>query len=589
MFNVLQQNDLPRPWENHEVTVCIPHLDTPEVLSLAVRLWQLQNVRPFFLIVDSGSRSPESIEFLEKLARESDIEVARLGIVSDVEHRSDRVAIAMDYAFSRCPTEYLLAAHVDLFPKHRDLISRLLRLCDRATPVVGWEMSPRGPGPDGVTNGTFSDGCPGHACTMFHMPTMDRIGAGWSMRRAHNSFGLPRSYTEVHGWPDTEICLGKILAAEGIDPLFLGRETNGETQETEDWVHARSATAELLLHGRPLERQSIAFAAARGRIAEWLLNDARKERALDQQHLEHERQTRHDRADEPICGLPHCHSRRILRERTDVWFCAHPSHHSRENLVTREMCAICRYWQQAAPDRFRPFVPVPRRQAGSIWYGTVGIAVVCREETSDSLLRDTLDCALVQSYPAHEIVVLDMPQVTEWEVVLKDYADERLRRIGGPIAGEMAIAAVCLESMDSEAICFVYAGDLIDSRFLEQGLREFQVRNVGAVGAAVETFGDRNDLLPTSVEAVHESNAARGGPPPGILISRKFVRHPDAVQNSPSANGRSGQDPGISPRWVPLSGAIIRKQLGIYHRRAVGTCSHFADHEPALESPKVAF
>src|SRR5579862_5901859 len=99
--NVLLRNDLPRPWESHKVTVCIPHLDTPEVLSIAVRLWQLQSEPPFLLIIDSGSRSEAAAETLDGLASQPSIEVARLGITSDVEHLSDRVAIAMDYAFAR--------------------------------------------------------------------------------------------------------------------------------------------------------------------------------------------------------------------------------------------------------------------------------------------------------------------------------------------------------------------------------------------------------------------------------------------------------------------------------------------------------
>lgn len=267
--SLLRRKDLPKPWQNYSVTVCIPHLETPELLLTSVRLWELQHRRPFILVVDTGSTSAESSDAFSDLRGRPGIEVAELGILSAVEHLSDRVAIAMDYAFSRCPTELLLATHVDVFPKHRDLVNKYLPLCSASNPVVGWEMSPRGPGRDGLVRGTLSNGVPGHAFTLFHVPTMDRIGAGWSMRRAHHAFGLPRSYTHVDGWPDTEVCLGRTLAVAGVRPLFLGRELNAAAQETEDWIHVRSATVQLHTHRRIRDGGDAAYHDAIERVRQW--------------------------------------------------------------------------------------------------------------------------------------------------------------------------------------------------------------------------------------------------------------------------------------------------------------------------------
>ena len=267
--SLLQRKDLPKPWERYSLTVCIPHLETPELLRTTVRLWELQHHSPFILIVDTGSTSPESIDTFSDLRSRPGIEVAQLGILSAVEHLSDRVAIAMDYAFSRCPTELLLATHVDVFPKHRELANKYLTLCSASNPVVGWEMSPRGPGREGLARGNLSNGIPGHAFTIFYMPTMDRIGAGWSMRRAHHAFGLPRSYTDVDGWPDTEVCLGRTLAAAGVRPLFLGRELNAAAQETEDWVHVRSATLQLHTDRRIRNGGDAAYHEALERVRQW--------------------------------------------------------------------------------------------------------------------------------------------------------------------------------------------------------------------------------------------------------------------------------------------------------------------------------
>lgn len=268
--NVLvRKDDLVKPWVQHQVTVCIPHLDTPDILAVSVRLWQLQRNRPFLLVIDTGSVYKKSSDLLEQLSQIPGIEVARLGIHSAVEHLSDRVSIAMDYAFSRCPTEYLLATHIDMFPKHRGLVEKLVALCGEATPVVGWEMSPRGDSDSQTGRGYLSDGYPGHVCTLFHMPVMDRIGAGWSIRRAHHAFGLPRGHTAVNGWPDTELCLGKLLFANDIKPVLLGRETNDENQETDDWLHSRSSTIHLLVNQKPLNRHSHALWSAACWASEW--------------------------------------------------------------------------------------------------------------------------------------------------------------------------------------------------------------------------------------------------------------------------------------------------------------------------------
>src|SRR5690606_17399257 len=91
------------------------------------------------------------------------------------------------------------------------------------------------------------------------------IGAGWSLRRAANAFGMRRSADPTTpGWPDTETCIGLILKDAGITPKFLGRETNDENQETEYWIHARSRNA---LGMTPRHRH--AFLQAMVQLSHW--------------------------------------------------------------------------------------------------------------------------------------------------------------------------------------------------------------------------------------------------------------------------------------------------------------------------------
>ena len=398
MSNIFAQTGLPRPWEKHRVTVCLPHLDTPDLIELSTRLWQLQDEVPFILVVDTGSRGASSIEMLNRLSQDPSIEVARLAIETDVEHRSDRVSIAMDYGFTRCPTEYLLAAHTDMFPKHRGLVRKLRELCNEDTPVVGWEMSPRGPGPEGIRSGTLAKGVPGHVCTIFHMPTMDRIGAGWSIRRAHHVFGLPRGYTDVLGWPDTEVCLGKLLAVHGIQPLFLGGETNDETQETDDWVHARSSTTYFLSRGDFLDRQSMAHVAARARLDDW-----ERAAAIDDLNAAADERTHanHNSAS-VIPGWPTCHSLRRLTSDPSQIVCLHPNVHAPRQRVSVEICKMCDFRHAPPPENYRP-LPVERTGA----WRPEAVTVIVRSRGDCDLLAESLRSILEQTHAAEEILVLN--------------------------------------------------------------------------------------------------------------------------------------------------------------------------------------
>ena len=243
------------PW-SHRATVAIPHLDTPDALDLCVRAWLSQSERPYILVVDTGSRLDSSRRCLDDLAATDGIEVARLGISSRTEHSSDRVAIALDYAHARCPTEYLIHTHSDAVPTRRDVLHDLLHMCSSARPIVGWEMSPRGDG------GELSRGCPGHVLLCCHQPTIDRLNLGWSIRRGDNRHGLGRRPSSVPGWPDTESGIGRDMAANAVAPHWCGREANAENQENDWFLHYRSYTG-WLQGGRLDQRHATGLARAR--------------------------------------------------------------------------------------------------------------------------------------------------------------------------------------------------------------------------------------------------------------------------------------------------------------------------------------
>ncbi len=250
-----------KPWE-HQVTAAIPHLETPETLPVLLELLALQTVRPYILLIDTGS-SPAVVRRLEALRR-SDVEVHYLR-AHGYAHSSAPVTTAMDVAFALCRTPYLFCTHSDVFPRRRNLVEWLLGRCRDDQPVVGYEMSPR-PGTDGWRNVVS------HTCTMLHMPTMRRIGATWSFERYWES---GEAHPQQHGYPDTEQPFDRCLRKAGIYPYLIGHDANHVRTVDENIDHVRSLSGlELYNRDGELRRQcrwnlDRALGEARMRLRAW--------------------------------------------------------------------------------------------------------------------------------------------------------------------------------------------------------------------------------------------------------------------------------------------------------------------------------
>lgn len=252
-----------KPWE-YQVTAVIPVLDTPKTLAVAIDLLRLQTQQPFIVVIDTGSqvRSLQEIEAL----RAADLEVHILRL-NGVRHPSDFPAMAMDLAFSICRTPYLFATHADCFLRKRSLLEEMTELCRDRSSVVGYELTPR-KHPD--WKGMF-----GHTCTMFDMRVMDRIGAGWSMRRLATLYGIenhePRP--DRPNWPDTELLLNYIIREHGIEPLLIGSEENFIRNKDENIDHCRSLTGAMLYNPEHYQKARTwaeeAMAEAKQRIHQW--------------------------------------------------------------------------------------------------------------------------------------------------------------------------------------------------------------------------------------------------------------------------------------------------------------------------------
>jgi hypothetical protein len=277
---------------DYRATAAIVHLDQPALLRSVVETLRLQTERPYILVVDAGSLAVHRAELEAMELASDDLEVAQLN-PRGWSCTSEPVAAAMDVAFALCQTEYLYSTHVDVFLKRRDYLAGLLALCDARTPAVGYQMSPRPAWKSYLWRELLS-----HTASVYHMPTMRKLGARWSMRATFERYGMAMRQPEPDDpiQPDTEVELGLCLRDAGVgvrwpgDPapaaggppsvLMIGTEPN-EPYADANLEHVRSFTSYALYHpdgNDPAARRRAimarALAASAARCAGWRAADA---------------------------------------------------------------------------------------------------------------------------------------------------------------------------------------------------------------------------------------------------------------------------------------------------------------------------
>lgn len=231
-----------KPWD-YKITAVIPVIDTYESLEICVALLRLQTIRPYIIVIDTGSE-PNNYKLIDQM-RGEDLEVHSIKL-NGVKHPSDFVSMAMDLAQTLCRTEYLFATHSDVFIKRRDLLESMMLNCGshlenkEKYPVVGYEISPR-QHDDWV-------GMVSHTASMYYMKIMDQIGFGWSIRRLASIYELEDYKPDPMrpNWPDTEILGNVILRQNDIPVKLIGKEENFQRNTDENIDHCRSITSGML-------------------------------------------------------------------------------------------------------------------------------------------------------------------------------------------------------------------------------------------------------------------------------------------------------------------------------------------------------
>lgn len=256
-------NCIKKPWE-YKVTAVIPVIDTFDSLQICVEILKLQTVKPYILVIDTGSTEENLANILS--LHDEDLEVHCLRTNGSL-HPSDVVCAAMDLAQSLCRTEYMFAIHSDVFLRKRDFLEMLLGMCSSECPVVGYEMSPR---QHDDWKGMIS-----HTASMYHVKTLDLIGFGWSMRRLASIYNLKNQapHPDRPNWPDTEILGNIIIRQNEIKTKIIGTEKNFQRNKDEYIDHCRSMSLGMLYSPSYYEKAKYwyeeAKEEAKKRINDW--------------------------------------------------------------------------------------------------------------------------------------------------------------------------------------------------------------------------------------------------------------------------------------------------------------------------------
>lgn len=251
-----------KPWE-YDVTAIIPVIEPDHCLKLVIELLRLQTVKPYILLIDTGSQQP-ACDWLESL-RAADLEVHFIR-KHGVLHASELVSMALDVGVALSLSRFNLFTHGDCFLRKRTAVEDLQALSTEhivaghqitERPYEGWERE-------------F-----GHTLLMVDQPALNERGVTWNMQQFARGYGIEdyNNAALVPNFIDTERGFNIRLQAVGVSGHFTGTEQNYQ-RNTDEWIdHVRSLSSSKILspqyQAMALEWLPAAVKEAKERIREW--------------------------------------------------------------------------------------------------------------------------------------------------------------------------------------------------------------------------------------------------------------------------------------------------------------------------------
>jgi hypothetical protein len=248
-FKNYQGNIFKKPWD-YQVTVVIPHIETPSLLERCVNLYKLSVPVPYILIIDTGS-SEKTLNEIEKLRCEN-VELHYIRSHS-YQHPSEPVALAMDLATLHCQTKWLFCTHSDCFLRDRYAIEELIEMSEKENnPCVGYKITPR---THWRINGEICEDWKwmvGHTFTLFDRDFLDEYEICWSLRRG----SIKKQWTRdakinnpaiSPNVIDTEVFINNsLLEKANKKPFIIGEEENYIRNLNRHFDHVRSFPSAML-------------------------------------------------------------------------------------------------------------------------------------------------------------------------------------------------------------------------------------------------------------------------------------------------------------------------------------------------------
>jgi hypothetical protein len=251
-----------KPWQ-YAITAVIPCLDHSAETKLCVAILRLQTLRPYILLIDTGSR-PHEARALEEM-RAPDLEIHSIR-ANALPHTCSAIAAALDLGFSLAATPYAFTTHQDCFLRDRHFLDFLAQKMPLHS-VVGYQISPR----------RFEgwEKWFGHTAALWDLRDLDRIGATWTLRRAAAMLGMgPLATTpDPLNHIDTETAMNLAILRAGLATEQIGSEINFE-RTRDSWIdHARSLICTKLYFPDKYQAAraacDLAMIEAQQRISRW--------------------------------------------------------------------------------------------------------------------------------------------------------------------------------------------------------------------------------------------------------------------------------------------------------------------------------